>query len=55
VPEWRKADPADAVYVCPAPRDPGKPITIEGIEKYHRDVLHLVGRHSPRGLVSSRR
>lgn len=45
--EWRKADGPDAVYVCPAPRDPAKPITPEAVEKHYRDALHLGSKHSP--------
>ena len=45
--EWRGADPEDAIYVCPAPRNERKHITPEGVEKYYRDVLQLSGKHSP--------
>jgi integrase len=45
--EWKEADGAGAVMVCPAPRDGTKSITAEGVEKYYRDVLLLAGKHSP--------
>lgn len=52
--EWRKADPADAVYVCPAPRDPdNKHITPEGCEKWMREALKLGGVHSPHSWRSA--
>jgi integrase len=45
--EWREADDRDAVFVCPAPRDAAKPVTIEAIEKFYRRTLNLAGKHSP--------
>lgn len=51
--EWRAADGPDAVYVCPAPRDPSKPITAEGVEKFYRNALRLGGKHSPHSWRSS--
>ena len=51
--EWREADGPDAVYVCPAPRDPSKPITAEGVEKFYRNVLALGGKHSPHSWRSA--
>ena len=51
--EWRKADPADATHVCPAPRDAQKAVTIEAIEKHYRDVLKLGGKHSPHSWRSA--
>lgn len=51
--DWRKADGADAVYVCPAPRDPSKPITPEGVEKFYRRALGLSGKHSPHSWRSA--
>ncbi len=51
--EWRKADGPDAVYVCPAPRDPAKHITPEGCEKWMRDALKLGGKHSPHSWRSA--
>jgi integrase len=50
---WREADGPDAVFVCPAPRDPMKPITPEGVEKHYRDALELGGKHSPHSWRSS--
>jgi integrase len=44
---WREADGPDAALVCPAPRDPAKPVTPEGVEKHYRDALGLAGKHSP--------
>jgi integrase len=44
---WRVIDAKDARLVCPAPRDGEKPITPEGVEKFYREVLKLVGEHSP--------
>lgn len=51
--EWREADGPDAVYVCPAPRDPTKPITAEGVEKFYRNALRLGGKHSPHSWRSA--
>jgi integrase len=51
--QWRAADGADAVLVCPAPRDAKKPITPEGCEKHYRDALGLGGRHSPHSWRST--
>lgn len=51
--EWREADGADVVYVCPAPRDPSKPITAEGVEKFYRNALGLGGKHSPHSWRSA--
>ena len=51
--EWRQADGADTRYVCPAPRDPSKPITPEGAEKFYRDALGLGGKHSPHSWRSA--
>jgi integrase len=51
--EWREADGASAVYVCPAPRDSSKPITPEGVEKFYRNALGLGGKHSPHSWRSA--
>ena len=51
--EWRAADGPDAVFVCPAPRDPSKPITPEAVEKNYRDALGLGGKHSPHSWRSA--
>ncbi|TAK84192.1 MAG: DUF4102 domain-containing protein [Betaproteobacteria bacterium] len=51
--EWREADGAEAIYVCPAPRDPSKPITPEGVEKFYRNALVLGGKHSPHSWRSA--
>lgn len=51
--EWREADGAVAIYVCPAPRDPSKPITPEGVEKFYRNALGLGGKHSPHSWRSA--
>lgn len=51
--EWHDVDGKDAVYVCPAPRDPTKPITPEGVEKFYRDKLGLGGKHSPHSWRSA--
>jgi integrase len=45
--EWRKEDGLGADYVCPAPRDPRKPLTVEAVEKHYREKLALAGKHSP--------
>jgi len=45
--EWKAADGDGAELVCPTPRDPRKPVTPEGCEKFYRDVLGLAGKHSP--------
>jgi integrase len=50
---WREADGTGAVLVCPAPRDPEKSITPEGVEKHYRDVLDLAGKHSPHSWRST--
>lgn len=51
--EWREADGPNAVFVCPAPRNPSKPITPEALEKYYRNALNLAGRHSPHSWRSA--
>lgn len=51
--EWRTADGAGAVFVCPAPRDPSKPITPEAVEKHYREALGLGGKHSPHSWRSA--
>lgn len=51
--EWREADGAAALYVCPAPRDARKPITPEAIEKHYRNALALGGKHSPHSWRSA--
>lgn len=51
--EWRKADGDGAVYVCPAPRDPARSITPEGVEKFYRNALELGGKHSPHSWRST--
>jgi integrase len=51
--QWRAADGDKAVLVCPAPRDPEKSITPEGVEKHYRDVLGLAGKHSPHSWRST--
>lgn len=51
--EWRVADGKDAVYLCVAPRDDGTPVTPEGIEKFYRRTLGLVGKHSPHSWRSA--
>ena len=54
--EWRRADGADAVYVCPAPRDPSKPITPEAAEKHYRNGYRLAAStRRIRGARHSRR
>ena len=45
--QWREADSDGAALVCPAPRDPKRQITPEGVEKHFRDALGLAGKHSP--------
>jgi integrase len=45
--DWRRADGEDAIYVCPAPRDPSRSITIEAVEKFYRRGLALAEKHSP--------
>jgi integrase len=45
--DWRRADGEDAEYVCPAPRDDSRNITIEAVEKFYRRGLSLADRHSP--------
>ena len=45
--EWHHADGEDAEYVCPAPRDTSRNITIEAVEKFYRRGLNLANRHSP--------
>jgi integrase len=51
--EWRKADGADAIYVCPAPRDPKRTIVAEACEKFYRNALGLGGKHSPHSWRSA--
>lgn len=51
--EWREADGAKALCVCPAPRDSTKPITAEAVEKHYRNVLGLSGKHSPHSWRSA--
>lgn len=51
--EWREADGERAVYVCPAPRAPTKPITPEAVEKHYRNALGLGGKHSPHSWRSA--
>ena len=51
--EWREADGPGAVFVCPAPRDPRRPITPEAIEKHYRRALGLAGKHSPHSWRSA--
>jgi integrase len=51
--EWREADGSGATLVCPAPRDPSRPITPEAVEKHYRDVLGLAGKHSPHSWRST--
>jgi len=51
--EWHEADGVDAAVVCPAPRDPSRPITAEGVEKHYRNVLKLAGKHSPHSWRST--
>ena len=51
--EWRDADGADAIYVCPAPRDPATHVTPEACEKFYRRALGLAGKHSPHSWRSS--
>lgn len=51
--EWREADGEGAIYVCPAPRDAGKPITPEAVEKHYRNALGLGGKHSPHSWRSA--
>src|SRR5205823_12044938 len=50
---WREADGADALLVCPAPRDPARPITPEAVEKHYRNALGLAGKHSPHSWRST--
>jgi integrase len=51
--EWREADGPRGMYVCPAPRNPKKPVTPEGIEKFYRRSLGLGGKHSPHSWRSA--
>jgi len=51
--EWRAADGADVIYVCPAPRDATKHVTAEAVEKHYRNVLGLGGKHSPHSWRSA--
>jgi len=44
--EWRRADGAEAQYVCPSPRSDAS-ITREAMEKFYRVTLKLAGKHSP--------
>jgi integrase len=50
---WNEADGADGLFVCPAPRDPSRPITPEGVEKFYRNALGLGGKHSPHSWRSA--
>ena len=50
---WRAEDGKEAVYVCPAPRDPKQHVTPEAVEKFYRDRLGLAGRHSPHSWRSA--
>ena len=49
----RTADHTDATYLCPAPRDPSKQITPEGIEKFYRNAPQLGDKHSPHSWRSA--
>lgn len=51
--EWRKVDGEAATMVCPAPRDPKRAVTPEGVEKYYRNALGLAGKHSPHSWRSA--
>jgi len=51
--EWRAVDGKAATMVCVAPRDPRRSITPEGVEKFYRDALGLVGKHSPHSWRSA--
>jgi integrase len=51
--EWRAADGDDALYVCPAPRDPERSITREAVEKFYRRSLDLAGKHGPHSWRST--
>ena len=51
--QWKAADNATSDFVCPAPRDPAKPITPEAVEKSYRDALGLGGKHSPHSWRSA--
>lgn len=51
--EWRTVDGPDAELVCAAPRNPKRPVTPEGVEKFYRDALGLQGKHSPHSWRSA--
>lgn len=51
--EWRKVDGDGSKFVCPAPRDPEKSVTAEGVEKFYSRALDLAGRHSPHSWRSA--
>jgi len=51
--DWRTVDGKTATMVCVAPRDPLRAVTPEGVEKFYRDALGLVGRHSPHSWRSA--
>ena len=51
--EWRRADSAKSVYVCPTVRNPEKPMLPEGIAKVYRDALGLTRKHSPHSWRSA--
>jgi integrase len=51
--EWRKTDGEDAIYVCPAPRNPKRTIVAEACEKFYRNALSLGGKHSPHSWRSA--
>ncbi len=51
--EWRSADAKGATFVCPAPRDPEKHVTPEGVEKFYSSALGLAGQHSPHSWRSA--
>lgn len=50
---WRELDGPDAIYVCPAPRDPRHSIVPEAAEKFYRRTLGLAGKHSPHSWRSA--
>jgi len=51
--EWRTVDGPDAELVCAAPRNPKRPVTPEGVEKFYRNALGLQGKHSPHSWRSA--
>jgi integrase len=51
--EWKAADRKEQDVVCMAPRDAERSVTPEGVEKYYREALGLVGRHSPHSWRSA--